>query len=92
MSKFKTKLPFMFVARLPFRSIQKDFPEFVYDCGLWKSKENICELRGDNGLGVCDISGLFYGTTEAVDTKFCARHFYMEVLLEYQLEDITRAA
>lgn len=49
------------------------------DCAIWQSGEHICELK-DDGRGVCDPSGLFYGTTDSREPKFCARHFYMDIV------------
>jgi hypothetical protein len=46
-------------------------------------------LRSD-ARGVCDPSGFFYGTSD--EPKFCARHFYLEVVsgdgeTNYKLKD-----
>ena len=50
------------------------------DCALWQSDENICDLRASEP-GVCDPSGLYYGTTDSREPKFCGRHFYHRVVL-----------
>jgi hypothetical protein len=46
---------------------------------LWQSNENICEFQ-DDPPNACDPSGLFYGTTDSREPKFCARHFYQQVV------------
>jgi hypothetical protein len=51
------------------------------DCGLWESETNVCEFQGERGtVGACDTSGLYYGTTDSREPKFCARHFYQLVV------------
>lgn len=55
------------------------------DCALWQSDENICELQDPaqqtqfDGMP-CDPSGYYYGTSDSRDPKFCAYHFYTEVV------------
>ena len=58
---------------------------------LWKSKHLICEF---DGKGRCDESGYFYGTLDSREPKFCARHFYQEIVsgngkTNYKLVDET---
>ena len=61
------------------------------DCALYQGNENICDLQ-DDSRGACDPSGMFYGTTDSREPKFCARHFYQEVVsgdgtTNYKLKD-----
>jgi len=72
-----------YIKALPFNSLI-DGDELT--CGLWKSDENICEYNDPqqatrfDGAGECDTSGLYYGTDNAIEPKFCARHFYQFVV------------
>jgi hypothetical protein len=65
-----------YIKDMPFYSV---LGEDQTDCGLWQSDENICELK-DDPPNVCDHSGLFYGTTDSREPKFCARHFYQHLV------------
>ena len=49
------------------------------ECGLWQSAESICEYK-QASLGVCDPSGVYYGTLDRREPHFCARHFYQNVV------------
>ena len=82
-----------YIKPLPFRSqYETDDP---LDCALWQSDTTICEF---NAAGEhCDPSGLYYGTTDEREPKFCARHFYLQViaeagthLIDDQAADVTR--
>lgn len=66
-----------FIKLLPFDSILDDDK---LDCGLWQSKKNICEFQSDLKVQKCDTSGFYYGTTDELEPKFCARHFYQLVV------------
>ena len=78
-----------FLRQMPFYAL---LGQDKTDCGLWRSADNICELR-DDSLNVCDPSGLFYGTTDSREPTFCARHFYQHVVAgdgetNYKLVDL----
>lgn len=73
-----------FIKKLPFESAyEKDDP---IDCIVFESKENICEFNDPlnvtqfDSLGDCDNSGYYYGTSDEREPKFCARHFYQNVV------------
>jgi hypothetical protein len=63
-----------FIKILLYNSILDDS---ITDCALWQSEENICDLKKN---GVCDDSGYYYGTSDDREPKFCARHFYQDVV------------
>jgi hypothetical protein len=66
---------------LPYSSIINGDEEL--DCALWHSSTNICERQPttvDDSTGLCDTSGLYYGTSDSREPKFCARHFYQSVM------------
>lgn len=73
----------VFVKSLPYQSIM-DGDALI--CALWKSAENICEYGSQNQPdpsntdGLCDTSGLYYGTDDILEPRFCARHFYQIVV------------
>lgn len=76
------------VKNMPFFSVIDDWKD---DCCLWQSDQNICDAKDDDE-GVCDPSGMFYGTGDGREPKFCARHFYQGVVngsgvASYRLED-----
>src|SRR4051794_37632495 len=49
---------------LPFKAVQPVFDEEEeIEVGLWQSGENVCENDKENN-GLCDNSGLYYGTSE----------------------------
>lgn len=85
-----------FIKLLPFDSILDDDP---IDCALWQSEDNLCEfqmhnpaLAGQARVGNCDNSGFYYGTSDEDEPKFCAKHFYQQVVngdgkSNYKLED-----
>jgi hypothetical protein len=50
----------------------------IYEVEL-KDGENPCEFPGRD-RGRCDTSGLVYGTEDPREPKFCARHFYRQVV------------
>lgn len=63
-----------FLATLPFRSEQRDAPEYNLDVSVWRSDRNLCEHEEKS---TCDTAtGLYYGSAEDEVTKFCPRHFY----------------
>jgi hypothetical protein len=77
----------------PFVSVVEG--QYDWPCVAWTGEDCVCELRGQ-GLGVCDTTGIFYGTDEGTDPKFCARHFYQEVVhgdgrSNYRLRDLAQA-
>ena len=46
-----------------------------FEIGLWRSKANECDDLGE--ATPCETTaGIFYGTSDARDPKFCPRHFY----------------
>ena len=46
-----------------------------FEVGLWSSQVNECEDSGH--AEECDlVSGVFYGTPDLREPKFCPRHFY----------------
>jgi hypothetical protein len=49
-------------------------------CQLWQSDNNECEFQTDSSAGLCDTSGMYYGTDDLREPKFCARHFYQRVV------------
>ena len=49
-------------------------------CQLWQSDNNVCEFQTDAAVGLCDTSGIYYGTDDSREPKFCARHFYQRVV------------
>ena len=69
-----------FLKLLPFESkLNSD----KLDVGLWQRENSdldICEFWNDKEVGVCDTSGLYYGTSDENEPKFCARHFYLLVV------------
>lgn len=76
-----------FIKTLPFESVIGDT---VAPVGLFESEENICELIHHSG---CDTSGRYYGTEDEREPKFCARHYYQEIVSgdgqsNYKLIDI----
>ncbi len=72
------------IKTLPFRSQYESDDSFA--CVLWQSDTNICEFsfarmpEPTDVVRACDPSGLFYGTCDAREPKFCARHFYLQVI------------
>ena len=48
-----------------------------HEVALWESDKNECEYNNEDGK--CDTSGLYYGTGDSHEPKFCARHFYQSV-------------
>jgi len=64
-----------FVTNMPFDSVLGDDTLSV---ALWKSDKNVCEYSKDSTN--CDTSGLYYGTDDVDEPKFCARHFYMNIV------------
>lgn len=72
------------IRTLPFRShYEADDP---LNCVLWRSETNVCEFNAAHmpapadTSGVCDPSGLYYGTADAREPMFCARHLYLQVI------------
>jgi hypothetical protein len=59
---------------MPFTSLHDNIK---LEVGLWRADQNQCELAGKTN---CDDSGLYYGTLDQIEPKFCARHFYQEVI------------
>jgi hypothetical protein len=46
-----------------------------FEIGLWRSEANECDDQA--GSTPCEITaGIFYGTSDVRDPKFCPRHFY----------------
>lgn len=69
-----------FIKLLPFVTVLDD-PKDTLDCGLWQSGINECEMQGaKRGIDNCDNSGFYYGTSDSREPKFCARHFYQNVV------------
>jgi hypothetical protein len=67
-----------YIKALPYNSV---LDEDELTCGLWKSKENVCEYQHMyDDAGLCDTSGYYYGTADEYEPKFCARHFYQNVV------------
>ena len=62
-----------FVKQMPFNSLHDNIK---LEVGLWKAQQNQCELAERSN---CDDSGLYYGTLDQMEPKFCARHFYQDV-------------
>jgi hypothetical protein len=76
------------IKALPFSS---ELDGDLMECVLWQSSDNLCEAK-EEGHSACDTSGFYYGTLSDVEPKFCARHFYQEVvsgdgLTNYKLTD-----
>jgi hypothetical protein len=44
------------------------------DTAMWYSNENLCE-RADEG-GCITKNGLYFGTQDSREPKFCPRHFF----------------
>lgn len=65
------------IKMLPFDSVMD---QDTTDCALWTDNENLCEYQTDLKAGICDTSGMFYGTSDEREPKFCARHFYQLVV------------
>ncbi len=65
-----------YVKQMP---LQSELDDQRLECGIWQSDANVCELQSDVA-GACDTSGLYYGTNDERETKFCARHFYRVVV------------
>ena len=60
---------------LPYNTVINGDDEL--DVALWHSNRNICEMNTSQHTdGLCDTSGLYYGTSDSREPKFCARHFY----------------
>lgn len=74
------------IKALPFCS--QHLSESLIDCVLWQSDTNICEFNPahvsdpTDTQGLCDPSGLYYGTFDSREPKFCARHFYLRMIAE----------
>lgn len=71
-----------YVKQLPFDSI---LDGDITDAALWSrdddDPESLCEFQSSQEKdGKCDTSGLFYGTGDSREPKFCARHFYQHVV------------
>lgn len=64
-----------FIKALPVYSLLDDN---VMDVGLWESAKNICEFATDPNE-FC-VEGNYYGTTDEYEPKFCAKHFFGEVV------------
>jgi hypothetical protein len=62
--------------QLPFETEYDDDDRL--DCGVWRSDKNICEYKSDEA-GICDPSGMYYGTLDPREPHFCARHFNQNV-------------
>ena len=86
-----------YVAQLPFVSrLRSDHSPTdekpTFDVVIWQSATNICEQR-EFGFGRCDTGeGLYYGTSDSREPKFCPRHYYEMHFGErasYQLLDQT---
>lgn len=82
------------LVELPFRSVldlAHDPTQPGLDVWLWQSPENLCELDGSD-QGRCDTTaGLYYGTGDEREPKFCPRHFYATHYgpdASYQLADL----
>lgn len=69
-----------YITKLPFESIAQD-DDYGLDCIVYKSAKNVCEFQNDQfKMGLCDTSGHYYGTSDEREPKFCARHFYQNVV------------
>ena len=69
-----------FLKLLPFESA---LGEDRLPCALWQKKKgdpDLCEYSNDQTGERCDTSGLYYGTDDEGEPKFCARHFYQRVV------------
>jgi hypothetical protein len=64
-----------FIQQLPFYSFMDGD---VLEVGLWESSENICEHQNLEE-NTC-LAGAYYGTTDEMEPKFCARHFFQDVV------------
>lgn len=43
------------------------------DAAVFTADENICEMKQS---GCCDTCGMYYGSSNEADPKFCAKHYY----------------
>lgn len=63
-----------FIKLLPFQS---QIDDTISPIALWSCNSNACEFIEERN---CDTSGIYYGTEEKIEPKFCARHFYQHVV------------
>lgn len=69
-----------YITKLPFESFGQD-DDFGLDCVVYKSPKPVCEFTTEpEKMGLCDDSGHYYGTSDEREPKFCARHFYQNVV------------
>src|SRR3954468_20597220 len=69
---------FGFVTMLPFVSqdLMVAEEDLYFEVAVWWSVTNICDENG-LGHGRCDTAcGLYYGTSDMREGKFCPRHYY----------------
>lgn len=62
------------IKTLPFYTIVNG--EDIFDCALWSSDKNICDLVDR----VPCKGNMFFGTTDKREPKFCSFHFFTEVI------------
>lgn len=82
MTRFELVEDMRLLQILPYNSVINGDDES--DVALWHSNTNICERQPttlDDSTGLCDTSGLYYGTSDSREPKFCARHFYQEIVM-----------
>ena len=67
----------LFVKTLPFTA---KYDGQTHEVALFQSdkNKNICEYHNDDSE--CDNSGHYYGTRDIHEPKWCAKHFYLNVV------------